>query len=49
MQINNSTPRQKKGKMGPLEGALRITYRGNDVHVWDETWSPKELLKLEFM
>jgi hypothetical protein len=26
----------ERGKMGPLEGALRITYRGNDVQVWDE-------------
>jgi hypothetical protein len=28
--------------MGPLEGALRITYCGNDVQVWDEDCSTIE-------
>jgi hypothetical protein len=28
--------------MGPLEGALLITYRGNDVQVWDEDCSATE-------
>jgi hypothetical protein len=28
--------------MGPLEGALLITYRGNDLEVWDEDWSAIE-------
>ncbi len=36
LRTKNSTRRREKGKMGPLEGALRITYRGNDVQVWDE-------------
>ncbi len=36
LQTKNSTRRREKGKMGSLEGALRITYRGNDVQVWDE-------------
>jgi hypothetical protein len=31
--------------MGPLEGALRITYRGNDVQVWDEICSTTESWK----
>jgi hypothetical protein len=28
--------------MGQLEGALCITYRGNDVQVWDEDNSATE-------
>jgi len=39
LRTANSTRRRGKGKMGPLEGALRITYRGNDVQVWDEDCS----------
>ncbi len=49
MRIKNYTRRQKKGKMSLLEGVLCITYRDNDIHVWDEAWSPKELLKLKVM
>ncbi len=42
MRIARFIRRRGKGKMGPLEGALRITYRGNDVQVWDEDCSMTE-------
>ncbi len=42
MRTTSSIRRRGKGKMGPLEGTLRITYRGNDVQVWDEDCSTTE-------
>ncbi len=42
MRTTSSIRRRGKGKMGPLEGALLITYRGNDLEVWDEDWSAIE-------
>jgi hypothetical protein len=42
MRTASSIRKRGKGKMGPLEGALRITYRGNDLQVWDEDSSAIE-------
>jgi hypothetical protein len=36
MRTKNSTRRQGKRKMGPLQGALRITYSGDIVNVYEE-------------
>jgi hypothetical protein len=39
MRTQSSTRRREKRKMGPLEGALRITYRGNALDICEEAWS----------
>jgi hypothetical protein len=39
IRTQSSTWRREKKKMGPLEGALRITYRGNALDVCEEAWS----------
>ncbi|CAN5972234.1 unnamed protein product [Sphagnum jensenii] len=36
MRTKNSTRRQGKRKMGPLQGALRVTYSGNTIDVYEE-------------
>jgi hypothetical protein len=36
MQTQSSSRRREKRKMGPVEGALRITYRGNALDVSKE-------------
>jgi hypothetical protein len=39
MRRKNFTRRWRKGKICPLEGALRLTYRGSIIDVYDETGS----------
>ncbi len=42
MRTASSNRRRGKGKRGPLEGVLLITYSDNDVQVWDENSSATE-------
>jgi hypothetical protein len=42
MRTASSNRRREKGKRGPLEGALLITYSDNNVQVWDEDSSVTE-------
>ncbi|CAM6056516.1 unnamed protein product [Sphagnum tenellum] len=40
MRTKNCTRRREKRKIGPLEGALRVTYCGSTLRICDETSSP---------
>jgi len=42
MKKKNRTKRRGKGPIGPLEGALRLTYRGGTIDVNDKAGSSDE-------
>ncbi|KAH8968778.1 hypothetical protein BDL97_03G147900 [Sphagnum fallax] len=42
MRKKSCIRRRGKGTMGPLEGALRLTYRGGTINVYDEAGSSDE-------
>jgi hypothetical protein len=42
MRKKNCTRRRGKGKIRPLEGALRLTYCGGTIDVYDEAGSSDE-------
>jgi hypothetical protein len=42
MKKKSCTRRRGKGPIGPLEGALRLTYRGGTIDVNDEAGSSDE-------
>jgi hypothetical protein len=42
MKRKNCTRRRGKGKTRPLEGALRLTYHGGTIDVYDEARSSDE-------
>jgi hypothetical protein len=45
MRRKNCTRRRGKGKIRPLEGALRLTYRGGTIDVYDEARSSDEFFE----
>jgi hypothetical protein len=45
MRKKSCTKRRGKGPIGPLEGALRLTYRGGTIDVNDEAGSSDESFK----
>ncbi len=49
MRRKNFTRRRKKGKICPLEGALRLTYRGSIIDVYDEAGSSDQLYEYVFI
>jgi hypothetical protein len=42
MRKKNCRRRRGKGKIRPLESALRLTYRGGTINVYDEARSSDE-------
>jgi len=49
MRRKSSIRRWGKGKIRPLEGALRLTYRGSIIDVYDEAGSIDQLFEYVFI